>query len=107
MNITIERNVTTADTRGNPLPKTLTRRTPSTSHNSAITIQLGNTTSETWFTSICFAYNDIHSEDDIEELIWDNIVSTPRVRNELRRLAEETQRQIEAGEMEEGGFASE
>lgn len=42
-----------------------------------------------------------------EEQEWDAIVSQPRVRQAIRRLAQKARRQDEAGETEEGGFAPE
>lgn len=42
-----------------------------------------------------------------EEQEWEAIVSIPRVKNALRRLAAEVLRQDAAGETEEGGFAIE
>ena len=44
-------------------------------------------------------------QDALDELEWHNIVSTPQVRNGLRRLAAEARREYYAGETEEGGFA--
>ncbi len=46
-------------------------------------------------------------EDAFDQLEWHNIVSNPRVRSGLRRLAAEARRQIAAGETEEGGFGVE
>jgi hypothetical protein len=39
-----------------------------------------------------------------EEQQWNDIVHTPRVRRNLRRLAAEARRQFTVGETEEGGF---
>lgn len=44
-------------------------------------------------------------QDALDELEWHDIVSTPQVRNGLRRLAAEARREYYAGETEEGGFA--
>ena len=48
---------------------------------------------------------DFIVRDALDELEWHNIVSTPQVRNGLRRLAAEGRREYFAGETEEGGFA--
>ncbi len=48
---------------------------------------------------------DFIVRDALDELEWHNIVSTPQVRNGLRRLAAEARREYFAGETEEGGFA--
>ena len=45
--------------------------------------------------------------DALDELEWHNIVTTPYVRQGLRRLAAEARRQFAAGETEKGGFAVE
>jgi hypothetical protein len=42
-----------------------------------------------------------------EEQQWDDIINTPRVRRNLRRLAAEARGQFTAGETEEGGFGVE
>lgn len=39
-----------------------------------------------------------------EEQRWKDIINTPRVRRNLRRLAAEARRQFTSGETEEGGF---
>jgi hypothetical protein len=39
-----------------------------------------------------------------EEQQWDDIIHTPRVRRNLRRLAAEARRQFTEGKTEEGGF---
>lgn len=44
-------------------------------------------------------------EEDMDELEWHKIISTPHVRSGIRRLAAEARRQIAAEEIEEGGFA--
>ena len=44
---------------------------------------------------------------DEEELEWDTLFAQPHVQAGLDRLAEEAERQIAAGEIEEGGFAFE
>ena len=46
-------------------------------------------------------------EEEAEEQEWDTIVSKPRVRQALRRIAAEARRQYYAGETEEGGFGLE
>jgi hypothetical protein len=54
--------------------------------------------------------NPLEEEDDWteeEERAGDAIVSQPHVQAGLRRLAEEAQRQIAAGETIEGGFGCE
>ncbi len=58
------------------------------------------------------AYHDIvpertPEEEAAEEREWDRIVSKPRVRQALRRMAAEARRQYYAGETEEGGFGLE
>lgn len=47
------------------------------------------------------------SSEDREEREWDAIVSKPRVRNALERMAAEALRQRAAGETVEGGFGLE
>ncbi len=47
------------------------------------------------------------SQEELEEIEWDNILRKPHVRPGLRRMAAEARRQIAAGETEEGGFAVE
>jgi hypothetical protein len=42
-----------------------------------------------------------------EELEWDTLFAQPHVQAGLDRLAKEAERQIAAGEIEEGGFAVE
>ena len=56
-------------------------------------------------TSAAVSEADSIERDAFDELQWHNIVSTPRVRNGLRRLAAEARREYYAGETEEGGFA--
>lgn len=51
--------------------------------------------------------NNTRLEEDIDELEWYRIISTPHVRSGIRRLALEARRQVAVGEVEEGGFAVE
>jgi hypothetical protein len=46
-------------------------------------------------------------QDLLEELEWNKIATTPRVRSGLRRLAAEALQEFATGETEEGGFAIE
>ena len=57
--------------------------------------------------SAAVAEADSIVRDAFDELEWRDIVSIPRVRHALRRLAAEARRQYSAGETEEGGFAVE
>ncbi len=114
MNININRNVTTADSRGTSSLPDFAKYTSSTLHDSNIDVQLGNSTLEVWNTrGVVSSHTSSMNEDsanDLErrdELEWHGIVHTPRVRNALRRLAAEAKRQTSRGETEEGGFAVE
>lgn len=67
------------------------------------TLTTGNRYTTQGFFSIVFP----QSQDESEEVEWDNIVKTPHVHRGLLHLAAEARRQIAAGETEEGGFAVE
>jgi hypothetical protein len=113
VNIVIQENVTTARNTDRALLVGLLKYTASTLRQSTINIQPGNSTLESWGARIVIS-SDIPSmkDDDIDlesksEAEWHTIVSTPHVRDALRRLAAEARRQASAGETEEGGFAVE
>jgi len=73
-----------------------------TSYQGRVTLPLGKPTSEVWSVRIA---NSI--EDDAEEREWDALFAQPHVQAGLDRLAKEAERQLAAGEIEEGGFAVE
>lgn len=70
-------------------------------YQTKVVIHSGKLASDTWSVPIA------DSVEDEEEHEWHSIVSKPRVREALRRMANEARRQIAAGEIEEGGFAIE
>lgn len=43
-------------------------------------------------------------QEELEEREWDEILARPESKTFLKKLTEETKAQIEAGEIEEGGF---
>jgi hypothetical protein len=43
-------------------------------------------------------------QEELEEREWDEILAHPKSKAFLKKLTEETKAQIEAGEIEEGGF---